>query len=117
MTNKRESEHRQEGVDDIDDEATEEGDGKEPQTVPCGKETDHEGDDSCKRGEGALNDGREGHHGKGDVGHIIEETAQKGVADGALDEQHGQDTNQVRDQNRQKDIKDGAILFHLIRVF
>ena len=101
MTNKRESEHRQEGVDEIDDDAADEGDWKESQPEPCGNEASHEGDDSCKGGEGGLNDGREGHHGKGDVGHVIEETAQEGVADWTFDEQHGQDTNQVRDQNRQ----------------
>ena len=37
--------------------------------------------------------------------------------DGTLDEQHGQDANQVRDQNRQQDVEDRAILFHLIRCF
>ena len=111
------SEHRQERVDEIDDDATDDGNRKESQSKPCGNEADDEGDDSCEWGEGGLDDGREGHHGKGDIGHVIEETAQEGVVDGTLDEQHGQDANQVRDQNRQQDVEDRAILFHLIRCF
>lgn len=111
------SEHWQERVDEIDDDAADDGNRKESQSKPCGNEADDEGDDSCEWGEGGLDDGREGHHGKGDIGHVIEETAQEGVVDGALDEQHGQDANQVRDQNRQQDVEDRAILFHLIRCF
>ncbi len=95
------SEHGQQRVDEIDNEAADNGDGKESQPEPGCYKTNNEGDNTGKRGERGLDDGREGHHSKGDVGNVIEETPQEGVADRPLDQQHGQDANQVCDQNRQ----------------
>lgn len=111
------SKHRQKCVNKIDNDTAEDGDWKEAEAEPCSNEADDEGDDACEWGEGGLDDGRKGHHGEGDIGNVVEETAQEGVADGSLDEQHGQDANQVCDQNRQEDVEDRAILFHLIRCF
>ncbi len=75
------------------------GHGEESESHPCGDDAECKGNGSCDGGGCCLGYCWECHYGKGDVWHIIEETAEKRVPYLSADKQWWDDADEIRHHN------------------
>ncbi len=97
----------------IDNGTTDGSDGKESQATPRRHNTDNE---SHQTGEGRhrrLHNTRERHHGKSDVGHVVEKTAYEAMAYLTPDQHDGKHTDEIRGDDGQSNANYDITRLHL----
>ena len=99
-----------------DHDAAEDGDGEKAEAEPGSYEAEDEGYEACERRRRGFDDGWEGHHGKGNVGDVVKEAAEKAVLDLATDEGNRKDADQVGDEHHDGYIDEGALI-HCFQYF
>ena len=96
----------------VGDDATDGCDGEESQAEPAGNDACQQGDDSRQGSGCGQHHVGKGHDGQRDVGDIVKEAAHETMADGALDESHGNHPDEVGENDGQEDVDKKAMLLH-----